>query len=68
MIAVITVSNFHYEKYLKEKSLRNLYNAKQVSILKDIQGESFTSMVEIEESTNVTNFVINKTRENVEKK
>jgi Ca2+-binding EF-hand superfamily protein len=61
MIAVVTMSKYHFDNYLKKFGLKPT-EAKQISVLSDIDNAKiekvkFTSVVEIEGSDNVTDFV-----------
>jgi hypothetical protein len=56
-IAVITVSREAYLRYCIVNQLSD-QTAKQVSILRDIQGEEFSEKILIDGSHNVTNYVI----------
>lgn len=57
MIAVVTTSKYHFDNYVKKLDLKPS-EAKQVSVLKDIENVKFSAKIEIEGSANVTDYVI----------
>jgi hypothetical protein len=58
-LALVTTSKFHYEQYLIKYGL-SVKNTKQVSILKDVLGFEFSGIEMLDESSNVTDYVISK--------
>ena len=68
MLAVITTSKFQYDRYCEIKGLKNLKDAKQVSVLSDVKNEKFTDFVLIEGSLAVTDFVVKKVQESIDGK
>jgi len=62
MIAIITTSNFEYEKYISSKGLTKK-NAKKIQRLSDvIPTDRYTEIVKIEGSQNVCDYVVNSIR------
>ncbi len=57
MIAIVTTSKVHFDHYVTKMNLSKK-EAKQVSVLSDVKDVKFTSMIEIDGSNNVTDYVI----------
>ena len=68
MLAVITKDRFQYERYCEIKKLKNLKDAKQVSIMSDIKNEKFTDLILIEGSLDVTDYVVKEVKESIDGK
>ena len=59
MIAIVTTSKAQFELYCHQHQL-NESQAAQVAVLSDVKNKTFTDMVLIEGSSNVTDYVIGK--------
>ena len=59
LIAVITTSKLHFERYVNEHRLQ-FSEVKQVQVLSDIKGIIFDYAVQVDGSENVTQYVIDR--------